>query len=257
MKRTREWDASAGGFTSNKRLKSPSGKVAIVPLGKRLYPPVRRAYAGSMVPLASRGYQLNSVEKKVFDVDTASYNINSAGFCQNLFQPTMGTDMSNRIGRKTVLKSCYMRGYLAVSNTLATPMTVTNLGSTLNRFIMYWDTQPNGAVPAVTDIIKAAIPSAQLNINNRDRFRILADKQISLDPCLFDEANYANCVNQIKPIKLFKRLDLETIFNGGNGGTVADISSGALGVLWINNQPSGQNGPVDFVGSYRIRFADP
>jgi len=106
--------------------------------------------------------------------------------------------------------------------------------------------------------LKSALPTAQLNMNNRDRFRILADKHIGLDPLVFTEATTTGCaVNQIKPIKLFKRLNLETIFNAGNAGTVADISSGALGVLWINGQAAGQNGPVDAVVSYRVRFADP
>ena len=101
-----------------------------------------------------------------------------------LHAPTLGSDYTNRIGRKTNCKSVYIRGKLEI--TKAASVEIASVGCTLNRLIILLDNQPNGAAPAVTDLLSSASPSSQLNPNNRDRFRILKDKVYALDACVIE-----------------------------------------------------------------------
>lgn len=256
MKRQREWDASKGGFAGpNKKRrayattnKSGGTFIKVAPV---------RTYPNSLVPQASRGYTPNSVEKKVFDVVPATYNVNTTAVFTPLCLPILGSDMTNRIGRKICIKSIQIRGWIVMANAKIQPPVVSEVAAQHARLILLWDTQPNGALPTTAQVLTTANSVAMLNLDNRDRFRVLADKNYYLDPFIFDTAtSTSTAVNQIKQVKLFRKLNLETIFNGTNGGTIADIASGSLVAMWIGSDPGGLNGPVDFAGSYRVRFED-
>jgi len=199
----------------------------------------------------------SAVEKKVSDTDTTVQDINTTGDFQLLCAPTPGSDMTNRIGRKIRIKSVYIRGDLRQQ--AASALSV-NVGSypLLARMIIFVDNQPNGAAPALTDILKEALSSSQLNLNNRDRFKVLCDKQWALDPYLnVDTATQSRgAVGRcIQAIKVYKKLDIETIFNAGTAGTVADINTGALYMLWVGNNAASGNDGIATV-STRVRFSD-
>lgn len=214
----------------------------------------RRSYAGSMVPLRSGGYTPNTVERKVSDIDTGTVQVNTTGSISLLCCPTLGSDMTNRIGRKILMKSVYVRGFVRI-DTINVPGTILQQ---LCRMVLLVDMQPNGALPAVTDILKEASPVSQLNLNNRDRFKILCDKE-----WIFDHQNlvntagasYATAGRSVGIVKKYKKLNIETIFNGVNGGTIADITSGALLMLWIGSNVAGTT-DSNAVLSTRVRYND-
>ncbi|AIF34800.1 capsid protein [Sewage-associated circular DNA virus-11] len=217
-----------------------------------------RAYANSQVPLRSGGYRFGSTEKKVFDLDTGTTNINTTGSVLALFVPTLGTDMTNRIGRKAIIKSFYLRGYVRCENSL-TPTSPQAGSSQQLRIIVLIDMQPNGALPAITDILKEQFPSSQLNINNRDRFKILKDKTYALDTFIYNTtATQAVGVagRTLQNFKCYKKMNLEVIFNSGNAGTIADTQTGALLIATIGSTASG-TADGNLVMSSRIRFLDP
>lgn len=218
----------------------------------------RRTYAGSMVPLRSGGYTPNRVERKVNDLTGATYQVNSTGVITLLANPVLGSDFNQRIGRKIFLKSFYVKGNL-MHNVARTATNGQQVGDHC-RMIIFCDFQPNGAVPAITDLLVAADPTSQLNLNNRDRFRILADKEYVLDPYLVDRTTagsmYASTTNQVKFVKKFKKIGIETIYNATNGGTIADINSGALYMLWIGMATAGAGTASSFYGTSRVRYAD-
>lgn len=218
----------------------------------------KRTYTGSRVPLASRGYRLNPIEKKVFDVVTTIYPANTTGSVTSMYQPTLGTDFTNRVGRKTTIKSIQARGIVRVR--LAESMASGVTSPQLIRWMMILDTQPNGALPAVTDILAASLPQSPLNLNNRDRFKVIIDKQWVLDP--YEKSTTAtqaivSTTNQCRALKVYRKCNIETIFNATNGGSVADITSGAIIQLLIGNQPTdGAGGPGEAAIQTRIRFQD-
>lgn len=221
---------------------------------RRLAGPAR-TYSGSRVPVASRGYKPNPYEKKVFDINSANYDVNTTGSITLLNVPTLGTDMTNRIGRKIILRSVYIRGILRTSGSFN--MTTISQQSQLARMLLVWDTQPNGSSPAITDILKAASATSQLNIDSRDRFKVLCDKQFAMGPFVIDTVNHYGLTSnqQAYAVKKYKKLYLETIFNSTNGGSIADITTGALWMVWVGSQPAGNDDCIATVTS-RLRFSD-
>jgi len=217
-----------------------------------------RSYQGSRVPLASRGYVLNTQERKVFDIDVASYAVDTTGSITLLADPQVGADMNQRIGRKILLKSVYIRGYVRTEAATSTLPLVNTIGQ-MGRFIIFADLQPNGAAPAVTALLKEASPASQLNIDNRDRFKVYCDREFIFDPygaSTTATQTYLSCTNQIRAIKKFKKINLEMIFNATNGGTIADVNSGALYMLWIGNVAAGTNTNMSASLSTRVRYSD-
>lgn len=207
----------------------------------------------SYVPFSSK-------EKKFFDVGVATYQVNTTGSFTLIHAPVPGSDYTNRIGRKTIVKSLYIRGSVKSEgangpNQPAAPGTAAQL----LRMIIFVDNQPNGAVPVVADLLVSASPASHLNPNNRDRFKILCDKEFVLDPYInlntANAAQYGAC-NQIKAVKKYKKLNIETIFNAGTAGTIADINSGAIYMFWIGDQPASTNYDANAIVATRIRFDD-
>lgn len=211
----------------------------------------------AMAPLASRGYRLNNVERKVADIAVTLYGVNTTGSFTLMAKPQLGSDMTDRIGRKIQLKSFYIRGFVATEAALNA---VVGVNPTMQaRMIIFVDLQPNGAVPVVTDLLNTASPASHLNLSNRDRFKIYCDKTFVFDPYLYSTTAtqaYASASNQIFQIKKFKKINLEMVFNGTNGGTIADITSGALYMFWIGSVVSGANTDMNASVGTRVRYSD-
>lgn len=189
-------------------------------------------------------------ERKTFDVVPGVAQVNTTGFVQVICVPTLGNDYVNRVGRKITIKSVFIKGYIRTEISLS--LAAANATSQAARVLLVYDDQPNGALATVTDILNSADPASQLNLNNRDRFRILKEKFFVFDPYL--GAAFAG--RQIYPIKIFKRLNLDVTFNGVNGGTIADIQTGALLMVYIGSNAAGVNTDINAYLSSRVRFLD-
>lgn len=221
---------------------------------------LQRLRSVGTAPLATRGFVGGygaKGEKKFYDINTATYQVNTTGSITLLFVPQLGTDFNARIGRKTKVTSLYIRGRL--QNEIAGSVQTGNIAAQQARMIVFIDLQPNGAAPAVTDVLVEALPSSQLNANNRDRFLIVKDKVFYFDPVInqttatqsqaaFNRTGYN--------IKLYKKCAIETIFNATNGGTIGDISSGAVYMMWIGSTAAGVNTDVNAIVSTRCRYLD-
>lgn len=227
------------------------------PRGGR-YSPVMTFGQSRSMPIRKIAYQrpANPIERKVNDIDSTTYQVNTTGSVTLLCNPQLGSDMNNRVGRKITMKSAYIRGFVATQPGLG--LTSSACPAQKARFILFIDTQPNAAAPAVTDILKEAVPSSQLNLNNRDRFRVLKDKMFVFDPYTLSTTatqSYASMTNQIRNFKCYKKINLEVIFNATNGGTIADINSGALYMLWVGSTATGTT-DANAVLTTRVRYVD-
>lgn len=223
------------------------------------------AIARGPAPLASRGFNfpMSRAEKKYFDIAPGtpaapSVQVNTTGSFTLLNAPVPGTGYNNRIGRKIAVRSVYIRGYIAVEAALTSGSTLL-LNAQSCRMILFIDWQPNGAAPAVTDLLVSANVADQINPNNRDRFKILADKVYKFDPYIVSTTATQSCAstnNQIYNIKKYKRMRLETIYNAGTAGTVADITTGALYLFFLGSNAAGANADSVAVFSTRVRYWD-
>lgn len=195
-------------------------------------------------------------EKKTSDIAVATYQVNTTGSFTLLHAPIPGSDYTNRIGRKTLAKNVYIRGRVQLENAALTTQPASSPAQQA-RMIVFIDAQPNGAAPAVTDLLNTASPASQLNLNNRDRFKIVSDDTFVFDPLLaatsFAVVEWSRTVSDVK---CYNKLNVETVFNAGTAGTIADINSGALYMFWIGSEAAGAGTDTNAIVSTRVRYSD-
>lgn len=184
-------------------------------------------------------------EKKTIDIDSTSSNITSTAAVTLISGVATGTDFTDRIGRKIILNSLYVRAYLRPEDDGCANNTV--------RLAIVYDMQTNGAAPAYTDIFKQATTTAQLNLNNRDRFKILYDKLFALGAVQTTATQaFSNGHNQFS-FKKYIKLRHEMIFSGTTAA-VGSIQTGAMWIVWLGENAAGNGATLGWTS--RIRFSD-
>lgn len=149
-----------------------------------------------------------------------------------------GSDASTRVGRKITMKSLLMK-YFWKCDPAST-------GGSPLRILIVYDKQANAAAPAITDILLLDNFNSPNNLSNRDRFVTLVD-------------HYTEPIGIAGNFgvggSVYKKLNMETMFNAGSAGTIGDITSGSV-YLFV-----AQNGGIltvagDFDSRVRIRYTD-
>lgn len=164
--------------------------------------------------------------------------------------PVVGAELYQRVGRKIYMKSIHFRG--VVFNTAAA-------AQDFIRIVILYDANPNAAAPAYTDILQDSTAGSatsffsHLNLTNRQRFKVLKDwhKVMPLTTAANAEASVPeiNCfsLDWFIPLK-----GLETVYNGTNGGSIADIVTGAIVIMtYASNTNLWQ-----LNGTFRLRYYD-
>lgn len=158
-----------------------------------------------------------------------------AGLCEvnNIQQ---GATVAQRIGNKVVVKSIHLKCNLGgVAGNLAAA-----------RIMLVYDKQPNGAFPAITDILLdqpagAANFFSSLNIANKSRFQVIRDGFYNLDAAQ----------SLIHTLNIYCKGRWECEY-GANAGTIGDFRTGAIYLIGIytSSQVTMSTGDV------RIRYFD-
>jgi len=207
-----------------------------------------------------KGRELNKQPKQELKgFDTAIQTLNSSTVANpptflTLNAMVNGAEMFNRVGRKTYAKSLRIRGKIY-------PIGATDEGGA--RIIIYYDSQANTAIPTIVNLLQDSNAAAAtswasgINLTNRQRFKILKDYQVLLG----SSANIAGQTELVPdPILHTNNIDwfiplkgLESIYNAVNGGTIADITSGALGITMVCDTVQ-TNWALDFTS--RLRYYD-
>lgn len=168
-----------------------------------------------------------------------------------------GSGFFNRVGARIEMKSIHIR---AVITFLATSV------QDVNRLIVFYDRQPNGAAPAIADVLQArdnagaATTAAQseINLDNRERFVILRDKEwfvpsttvaagvLTNGPGYPGDDNLMH-INEFIPLK-----GLGTHYKASTGA-IGDIATGSLFAVFISQN---QGGVMNCSFNARLRFDD-
>jgi len=139
-----------------------------------------------------------------------------------------GTDASTRIGRKVNLSSILIRytAYLGGDSTFGSPV----------RIMVFYDKQANAT--AVTTAASFPLVSNTFTSPNELSYR---DRFVTI----FDHITEPLSVNANASVAgtLYKKLQLEMIFNTGADATIGSISTGAIYVMAAQNGVVGTNGP--------------
>lgn len=206
----------------------------------RIKPKLRRQNAGINNQI-HRPLNRIKPELKWADISTAGAPGPFGGFTRQMLNALQtGANPTNRIGRKVTWTKLLLR-YAAHVDSATTPTS----GCAMRLMVIY-DKQTNGSAPIVTDVLVTDEFNSAMNLDNRDRFLILADV---ITPVfgLGGPAAVAGVIN--------RKFNLETNFNANNIGSIADITTGSIYLMYAqSNSLSGLN--ISFNMKSRLRFVD-
>lgn len=220
---------------------NPSSRVA----------PYVRGQGGirNYAPLRTGGFygpKLNARELKVIDTAAATYQCDTGGTIALISGVTTGTDFTNRIGRKIIIKSIQLRGLVLPEDD--------ETSNTIARVMLVHDLQTNAALPNITDVLDTNNANSFMNLSNRDRFRVLMDKIMPMGRVstgvgvVFSNGKNTYIVNK------YKKVRIEEIFSGTTNA-IGSIASGSVYILTTGLSAAGSG--AKFVAQARIRFEDP
>lgn len=256
-----------GSYYGSARQKRFKARLALA-RGPKFIGKYRRA------PLRSGGWASRTQELKVVDNFRNDVPAPNGGTVILLNGIGQGTDYYNRIGRKVMLKSLMIKGALTVEQT-GTGLAIPN-ASMSTRLAIVYDSQTNGTLPSYADIFQSVDSNggvtnttfSGVNLNNRDRFKILKDWTVELRPNIgqstvagvptIGSMSISAGQHGTKNIKWYKKLNHEMIF-GDTDDSIGSIQTGSL--LLVLQSDSGltiANSADPYLDMQcRIRFADP
>ena len=209
------YDRSRGGLTANARQKSALRLLAA------------------------------SKETGYVDLTLASYALDTTGSVTLLNAVAQGAAVTQRVGKKIVMKGLQCRGYMqnnsaAIANDVA--------------YMIVYDKRPTGALPAITDILVSVDASSLNNDNNNGRFQILK----RCDEVLLGNTNAAaNYLDSMYKSNDFW-LDLKSrpvVYKAAGTGAIGDIEEGALYLVTVGNTAAGTSAAA-MAAAFRLRFLD-
>lgn len=210
-------------------------------------------------PYMQSGAFATGSEIKCVDIPDSTYGFTrpAGGGSIFLVNPIQaGTGFFNRVGSRVEMKSLHIRGFLYFASTSIQDQA---------RMIIIYDRQPTGALPAISAILQnrdqagaATSPgSAEINLDNRDRFLIIRDHQVSIPSCTVAAGVLTNGPQWVDSpqVNLFIKLKgLTTHFNStANPLTITNVATGALYCLFISDT---QDSTFGFNGNFRLRYND-
>jgi hypothetical protein len=170
------------------------------------------------------------IDMKFIDTAAAGYNCDTTGSITLLNGTATGTDYTNRIGRRIRNIRVDLTGHFL-------PQSTTQVGN-YARVMLVLDHQPNGAIPAITDILATSSSLTQVNVANSRRFAILLDYCMGLGAV----SNTATQAYSIAPgmtmLNQSKQLGFLSEYLT-TGATIAGMSTNALLLLTIGSNASG------------------
>ena len=203
-------------------------KRTLKPTGSRAFSGAKRVRQTTVVTVPrnrfrSRSVGMNSTslfqpnvsapEKKNIDLFTSTFWTSGSGTWTitpiNLC--AQGTTATQHIGRKSVLTSVLLRGWLQMNVTIG-PV----------RILIVYDKETNGAVPAATDIFTIGDSMSPMNLANSDRFIVVADHS----PFLLQ--GQATGTSNIINFEIYRKMRLPCQFNDTTTATITAINTGSL-----------------------------
>jgi len=244
-----------------------------MPKGKRDYRPSKKRTRVQAPPAVSQARIRQAVmaAKPLKGMDTAvdlaitnviaTTNTNGAIAVLNLVRS--GNGSWNRLGNKIALKSVHIR--MLVTMFMDDVLGVNTPITGCMRMVLVWDKQPSGAAVPTFDTIFGRTAQdgtedstylAPLRYDNTGRFRIIRDWSVLAGDANItstsDTNQWTHEFNEYVPLK-----GLETIYSGeSEPQTIADISTGALYLVFRSNINSTQNKFSTSLSNVRLRFYD-
>lgn len=187
-------------------------------------------------------------------VSSAAAQATTQVVCLNTM--AQGTDFTGRVGRKILAKSVLLDAEIY-------PVMTTSTGgfADIVRCIVFWDYQSNGKTTfPLSDLLldQGATPltntTSPINLQNRDRFKILFDKRYNMNPYAVNSGAYVSggAPHPINIKKYIKLGNVSTTFNDTGSSVYGDVQSGALMAVFFSESDSN----CRLMYTARTRFID-
>lgn len=170
---------------------------------------------------------------------TINSAIDSTGYVLLLNGLARGDDINQRSGREVMMKSVELR-----FNSFATGTTGVDQ---IHRVALVYDRQANATALTWADVFTSSSINYPRNLENRKRFKVLMDTWYVINAS--GEPGTAHVE------KYYRKLAHPVTFNSGNAGTVADITTGSLYLMWTSSAAAGA-GAGTIQGRCRVRYTD-
>ena len=169
------------------------------------------------------------VYKRVFRPETKTIYATGTTPCDVIGTITLlngiaqGDTGDTREGRKITLRSIQLRGVDYVTDGTGKDQ--------MHRFMIVQQFRPNGAFPAINDILHATTISSLRNRFKIHDYKVLYDKTFTL--------NASGESGSTRFMRIYKKMFLNQYFNSQSTGTIADIQSNAIFLVAIGSNASG------------------
>jgi len=193
--------------------------------------------------LSARGF-LAGNDAKFVDLALGTYANNTTGSITLVATIPQGTTVNAREGKACQLTSVRIRGRVQADATTTT---------TAYANYLVWDSQPNKALAAITDVLGSADPSAFPNRENAQRFKIIKQWRGTLSGNTTAPAatDVTVDVDDYIPLK-----DCVTSFTAADTtGVIGNIVTGALLFVSVGSTVAGTADANTIVG-FRVNFKD-
>lgn len=228
------------------------GKAPTSARARQVSTAVRRGQ-GQKSSKISAFQKVSTVQRKYIDVNAATFfNAAAGGTLTTINLTTQGTGNSGRVGRVAVIKS--VQGRFAISSTNG----AAGLSpAPMIRVIAVYDKETNGVAPTAAQILQADVITSAMDLENAQRYIILADSGI-LNSTQQGGALAFNAPVGSQVYDFYKKCNLALEWNTGNVGTIADINYGAIYILTYCSGINGAAQPAIYgqAGYTRVRFTD-
>lgn len=177
--------------------------------------------------------QMVNVEYKNIDTAPGNKTCSSTANLILLNPCSRGDDATDRDGRQIRMKSVYLKGSLVIHASAT---------ATWVKIALVCQKEARGTLLTTAQVYETEEINALRELDNRRDVFILWDRVFRL-----------NSDNSMMHWEKYFKIDMKTVFNSGNAGTIADIESNALYLYILSNEAT--NTPTCNV-SCRIRFID-
>lgn len=223
---------------------------------------IKRNVMGGRTRNLPAGLRATGSEIKALDIPSTAYAITSTGVVTPLNLIQVGSSFFNRIGRRIEMKSIRVSGDVNLLRTVAT--------EDYARIMIVYDRQTNGAVPTIQDILQTTTQAGAnsttslsgVNLNNRDRFKIIRDKRLFL-PAATDTAGVVTNAQPPDPVTNTYIIDMFAKLGGlvtqykadSSPAVIGDIATGGLFLVTFGLVATGGEGYQAGL-ECRLRFND-
>lgn len=196
------------------------------------------------------------VERKYIDATVTSAFVSTTASIDHISAITQGPGAIQRIGSKVLIRSIQCKGCFRQENAVDGAVSLNSPPQSI-RLLVIIDKQPNGATPAITDVLESNSVFSPINMAYRDRFIVVKDKLLTLGgvatTATANQISYGG--ECIKNINFYKKLRFVMTFANVATGTIADVRTNALHWIMLGQTASGES-DATFSGFVRVRFQD-